>query len=125
MKYLIFIFTLIISNVSAQTDDAFFNALRSSDYTAMESFLQDNIDFCIFEDQQILNKKSAISKLRSFLDTNRPTGIEIMHKGTSKDRSTNYRVARLNTSSGNYRVFVYSVGPLGTKSVKEIRIDKF
>jgi hypothetical protein len=125
MKYFILLITFHSFSLTAQTDDAFFNALRNSDYNTLESFLQDNLDFCLFEDQQIMNKKAALTKLRSFIDANRPTGIELMHKGTSKDKSTNYKVARLNTSSGNYRVFIYSVGPLGPKSIKEVRIDRF
>ena len=125
MKYLLFLFLFASSNLIAQSEEAFFNALRFADVKTMENYLQDNIDFCLMEDQQILSKKVAMGKLKSFLDTNKTSGIELMHKGTSKDKSTNYKVAKLTTSTGSFRVFVYSVGNIGPKSVKEIRIDKF
>ncbi|MBK9149668.1 MAG: DUF4783 domain-containing protein [Saprospiraceae bacterium] len=125
MRYLFIFFIFLSINLQAQNDEKFFGLMRSGDINAMESYLQDKIDFCLFEDVQPLNRKAALGRFKSFLDSNRPTGLEMMHQGTSRDRSTNYRVAKLNTVNGSFRVFVYSVGPIGPNSVKEIRIDKF
>jgi len=125
MKYLLLLFVFITPNLNAQTEDAFFNAIKNGDISILDSYLKDQIDFCLFEDQQVMNKRAALTKLKTFIDSNKASGIEIMHKGTSKDKSTNYKVARLNTATGNYRVFVYTVGNLGVNTVKEIRIDRF
>ena len=87
--------------------------------------MEDNIDFCLFEDQQIMSKKSALNKFKSFLNSHKVTGIEVMHKGTSKDKSSQYKVAKLITTTDTFRIFVYSSGEIGSKTIKEIRIDKF
>ncbi|MBK9255914.1 MAG: DUF4783 domain-containing protein [Saprospiraceae bacterium] len=125
MKYLLILFVFIGSNLNAQTEDMFFNAIKNGDISTLDMYLKDQIDFCLFEDQQVMNKKAALTKLKTFLEANKASGIEVMHKGSSKDKSTNYKVARLNTATGNYRVFVYTLGILGANTVKEIRIDKF
>ncbi len=91
----------------------------------LETYLEDNIDFCLFEDQQILSKKAALNKLKMFLNNHKVLGIEIMHKGTSKNKSSQYKVAKINTSKDTFRVFVFASGEIGTNTVKEIRIDKF
>ena len=61
------IFLTVASQLLAQNEAAFFTALKSADYATMESYLEENIDFCVFEDQQILNKKAAVSKLKTLL----------------------------------------------------------
>jgi len=91
----------------------------------MEPYMEDNIDFCLFEDQQIMSKKAALSKFKSFLNNHKILSVEVIHKGTSKDKSSQYKVAKLTTSTDTFRVFVYASGEIGAKTVKEIRIDKF
>lgn len=91
----------------------------------VETFLKEKIDFCIFEDQQFLPKSVAMKKMKEFLDKNKPVSIEVMHNGNSKDKSSQYKVAKLVTSQGSFRIFIYSEGEIRSGSVKEIRIDKF
>ena len=126
VKHIIFILILFISShISGQNESTFFNALKTGDIVTMDSFMEDNIDFCLFEDQQIMSKKSALNKFKSFLNSHKVTGIEVMHKGTSKDKSSQYKVAKLITTTDTFRIFVYSSGEIGSKTIKEIRIDKF
>lgn len=91
----------------------------------VEGFLQDRIEFCIYEDQQMLSKQAAIKKFKAFLDTNKPNQLEVIHQGASKDKSTQYKVVKMSTGQGVFRVFIYSEGDIKARSVKEIRIDKF
>ncbi len=126
MKQFTFLLLLFVSTLlNGQSDNAFFSALKTSDMSVVESYLEDEVEFCLFEDQQILNKKTAINKLRTFLGAYKITGVEVMHKGVSKNKSSQYKVAKINTSTETFRVFVYSSGEIGLKTVKEIRIDKF
>jgi Domain of unknown function (DUF4783) len=111
--------------MSGQSETAFFSALKSADVIAMEPYLEDVIDFCLFEDQQIMNKKAAMTKLKNFLSGHTIQSVEVMHKGASKDKSSQYKVAKITTSKNTFRVFVYAEGAIGTKTVKEIRIDNF
>ena len=101
------------------------NALKNNDTDLLETYLEYNIDFCLFEDQQILSKKVAMSKLKIFLDNHKIISVDVIHKGTSKDKTSQYKVAKITTSKDTFRVFVFASGEIGLKSVKEIRIDKF
>lgn len=123
----IFLSMFFLGTISliGQSEQAFFNAIKAVDMTTVESYLEDKIEFCIYEDPQFMTKQAAITKLKSFLTTNKPTSIEIMHKGNSKDRSSQYKVAKLTTTQGVLRIFVYSTGSVSQKTIKEIRIDKF
>lgn len=126
MKHIIYlIFTFISFQTFSQTEANFFTALKSGDIASMEPFMEENIDFCLFEDQQIMSKKSALNKFKSFLNNHKVISIDVIHKGTSKNKSTQYKVAKLVTSTDTFRVFVYATGEIGVKTVKEIRIDKF
>ena len=108
-----------------QNASNFFNALKNNDTDLLETYLEYNIDFCLFEDQQILSKKVAMSKLKIFLDNHKIISVDVIHKGTSKDKTSQYKVAKITTSKDTFRVFVFASGEIGLKSVKEIRIDKF
>ena len=126
MKNLTIIFLLFLSgHLFGQNEATFFSALKNADVTTMESYLEENIDFCLFEDQQILNKKVAMNKLKTFLNNHKVVSVEVIHKGTSKDKSSQYKVAKITTAKDTFRVFVYASGEIGAKTIKEIRIDKF
>lgn len=126
VKQIFLVLAIFLSfGLSSQSETAFFNAFKSADVTTIESYLEDNIDFCLFEDQQIMNKKAAMTKLKNFLASHTITNVEVMHKGASKDKSSQYKVAKITTSKNTFRVFVYAAGAIGTKTVKEIRIDNF
>jgi hypothetical protein len=127
VKKLIVLFFSFLSTlaIGQQNETAFFNALKTSDITTMDAYLQPNIDFCIFEDQQVLPKKDALAKLRNFLSTHKIVNVEVIHKGVSKDKTSQYKVAKVTTSKETFRVFVYGTGEIKANSVKEIRIDKF
>lgn len=95
MKNIVLIFLILMSGQAfSQGEASFFNALKNSDAITMETYLEDNIDFCLFEDQQIMNKKAAMTKLKNLFDSHKIISVEVMHKGTSKDKSSQYKVAK-------------------------------
>ncbi|MBK8624115.1 MAG: DUF4783 domain-containing protein [Saprospiraceae bacterium] len=126
MKNIVLIFLILMSGQAfSQGEASFFNALKNSDAITMETYLEDNIDFCLFEDQQIMNKKAAMTKLKNFFSSHKIISVEVIHKGTSKDKSSQYKVAKITTTKETFRVFVFATGEISAKSIKEIRIDKF
>ena len=126
MKHIFFlIFITSQFYLVGQNESSFINALKNAETTSMEVYLEDKIDFCIFEDQQILPKRAAMLKLKDFLNSNKITNAEVIHKGTSKDKSSQYKVVKITTAKETFRMFVYASGEIGAKTIKEIRIDKF
>lgn len=129
MKF-IKIFPVIVAlfygtSLFGQSQAELLNGIKTSNMAVVETFLKEKIDFCIFEDQQFLPKSVAMKKMKEFLDKNKPVSIEVMHNGNSKDKSSQYKVAKLVTSQGSFRIFIYAEGEISSGSVKEIRIDKF
>ncbi|MBK8620198.1 MAG: DUF4783 domain-containing protein [Saprospiraceae bacterium] len=129
MKFIKF-FPIIVAlfygvSLFGQSQTELLNGIKTSNMAVVETFLKEKIDFCIFEDQQFLPKSVAMKKMKDFLDKNKPVSIEVMHNGNSKDKSSQYTVAKLVTSQGSYRIFIYAEGEIKAGSVKEIRIDKF
>ncbi|MEY3420632.1 MAG: hypothetical protein RIR48_917, partial [Bacteroidota bacterium] len=123
MKHIFFlIFITSHFYLAGQNESSFINALKNAETTSMEVYLEDKIDFCIFEDQQILPKRAAMLKLKDFLNSNKITNAEVIHKGTSKDKSSQYKVVKITTAKETFRMFVYASGEIGAKTIKEIRI---
>ncbi|MBK6566101.1 MAG: DUF4783 domain-containing protein [Saprospiraceae bacterium] len=126
LKIIYVILFMVVSNSSfAQSGNELLNAIKSTDMITVETFFQDKIEFCIEEDQQILAKAAAVRKFKLFLDDHKPISIEVIHNGNSKDKASQYKVAKLVTTQGIFRIFIYSTGDIKSKSVKEIRIDRF
>jgi hypothetical protein len=126
LKTIYFFLLLFVSTISySQSENEMINAIKNVDMITVESYLQDKVEFCVEEDQQILTKAAAIKKFKVFLDDHKPISIDVIHNGNSKDRASKYKVAKLITTQGIFRIFIYSSGDIKSKSVKEIRIDRF
>lgn len=123
--FVITIFSLASASLFAQSATELLQAMKVSDMVTIEGFLQDKIEFCIYEDQQFLPKQAALKKFKSFLDVHKPSQIEVIHQGVSKDKSSQYKVVKMSTQQGVFRMFIYSEGDIKSRSVREIRIDKF
>lgn len=126
MKHLLSILALVLSGqIFSQGEAAFFNAVTSVDMPSLENYLANRVELCIFENQQMLSKSVASEKLGSFLQDSKVKNVEVIHQGSSKDKTSNFKVAKLTTGKGVYRLFVYFTGTLSSNTIKEIRIDKF
>jgi len=120
---LIALVTFISMGLNAQTEVDFLNAVGKKDFTNLESYLAGNVSFCIDDDQKKVRKSKAISELKSFLKDKNIQKFKILHNGKSSDKSSSYRVARIKTQEGTYRIFAYSERKGGVSKVIEIRID--
>lgn len=120
---LINIFLLFTLSISAQTEVDFLNALGKSKMENLDSYLSGKVNLCINDNQEKINKSAAIRKIKSFLNSKKIIKYKILHKGKSADKNSSYRVARIKTSSGTYRIFAYSENRKGKSKVVEVRID--
>lgn len=124
----VFVFIILYfasASLFSQSATELLQAMKVSDMLTIEGFLQDKIEFCIYEDQQLLPKQAALKKFKTFLDAHKPNQIEVIHQGVSKDKSSQYKVVKMSTQQGVFRMFIYSEGDFKNRSVREIRIDKF
>ena len=108
----------------AQSPSDFFKAVGTSNYSLLESYLGTELDVCISEVQQVNKRSVAMNRLKTFLDANAVQKIEPLHNGSSKTNVSEYKLAKLHTNNGIFRLFVYSESEGGRTFVKEIRIEK-
>lgn len=124
MKTLLISLAVLISGaVEAQTEVDFLNAVGKKDFSNIESYLSSNVTFCVDDKQNKLKRSSAVSRLQDFMSTKKVLKFKILHNGKSSDRSSSYRVARMKTEGGTYRIFAYSEVSGSTSKVIEVRID--
>lgn len=124
MRTFFLVVTLIItSNFSrAQSFDGIISAIKSGNSSALAQNFQGNVEITIKESEASYSKVQAEQVLRSFFSSNKPTGFAIAHQGTSPEGSK-YFIGTLNTSSGNFRTYVYAKSSGGGLSIQEIRFE--
>jgi hypothetical protein len=122
---LVSFFSLSLTDLSSQTPSDFFKAVGAANYNLIESYLGNEVDVCINEDQQLNPKSKAYNRLKTFLSTNIVDKVEPLHTGSSKGKNSEYKVAKITTKKGIFRLFVYSETTTGKTFVKEVRIEKF
>jgi len=110
-------------SVSAQTEVDFLNALGKGKVQNLENYLDSEVNFCINDNTEKISRASAIQKIKRFLESKTIVKYKILHNGKSADKTSSYRVARIKTKEGTYRVFAYSEGSDGRSKVVEVRID--
>lgn len=120
---LINLFLLTVLSVSAQTEVDFLNALGKGNMENLDSYLSNNVNLCINDNQEKINKSLAIKKIKTFLESKKVVKYKILHNGKSADKNSSYRVARIKTKAGTYRVFAYSEKAGSASKVVEVRID--
>ncbi len=120
-----FLFTAVFSQLNAQTPSDFFKAVGASNFSLLESYLNEEVDVCINDDQQLNKKDKAIVRLKNFFAAHAVEKVEPLHTGSSRGKNSEYKVAKLITKNGVFRLFVYSENSGGKNSVKEVRIEKF
>ena len=117
------IFLLAALSISAQTEVDFLNALGKGNMKNLDSYLSSEVNLCINDNQEKIDRSNAINKISAFLKAKKVLKYKILHNGNSTDKNSSYRVARIKTQSGTYRVFAYSENRGGTSKVVEVRID--
>jgi len=110
-------------SVSAQTEVDFLNDLGKGNMENLDTYLSSSVNLCINDNQEKIDRSSAINKIKAFLKTKKVTKYKILHNGKSADKNSSYRVARLKTKDGTYRIFAYSENSGGASKVVEVRID--
>ena len=96
------------------------SSIEKGDVGTIEPMLEDLIDYCFNDDQDLLEKPEFILKLKSAIDKINPQSSEIIHVADSKGEAK-YAVAKLVGESGDaYRMFVYTEGD----KIIEIRFNK-
>jgi len=122
MKKLTTILILVLASLSMFGQDfkSIVKAIEKGDMATIEPMLEDLVDYCFNNEQDLLEKPEFVIKLKSAIEKINPKSSEIMHVADSK-ADAKYVVAKVfGTSGDTYRMFVYTEGD----KIIEIRFNK-
>ena len=108
------------TQLNGQDVQPIFKALQSNDKARIVSLLDNEVELCINEVTDFYSKEEAGDTIYKYLNDAPIKTIEPMHSGSST--SSKYKVAKMITAKGEYRVFVFQ-NKAG--NISEIRFDKF
>ena len=84
-----------------------FVAIGNSDAVTLSKNFSNDVEVCIGADQDFYSKAAAINKLDDFFSQVKPKKSTFKHKGSNKEKTSEYSVGTMNTDKGTYRVFIY------------------
>lgn len=121
MKHLLVILAFLVSGLAfgQSADKAFLDAIQVSDYDNAQTYLADKLDFCVNDDQDYIKRAESISKLQTIIGDHQVSDWELVHKGSSKDGSSQYSILSASKSTKPLRILVYSED----EAVSEIRLE--
>lgn len=109
IKLLLLSFSLILglNVVQAQASEVpagIITALSEGNATELSSYLNDNVELVIGNQNDVFSKQQATGIIADFFKKNRVNGFDVIHKG-NKDAAS-FVIGTLKTSTGNFRVYV-------------------
>ncbi len=128
MKTLILILSFVVPiSVSSQLTEnisIITKALSDGDATTLGNYFDSSVELTILDAQDVMDKAKATETVKSFFLKNKPRAYNMVHQGTSKGNSSHYTIGDMQTSSGNYRVYLYYKSAGDKVLIQEMRIEK-
>ena len=101
---------MFLTSGQAQNISSYFSEIAKNDISSLSAKFSDDMEVCVDDEQEFMNKAEAIAVISKFLGEVKPFSGAELHQGSSKTNSSQYRVGQLKTAKGNYRVFIYLEG---------------
>lgn len=115
------LFLAVNTSLMAQNFDNIAASIRSGNASALAANFSGNVEITVKDAGNSYSKSQAEMVLKNFFGSHQPKSFTVAHQGTSPEGSK-YFIGNLNTSSGNYRVFVLFSKAAG--AIQEIRFEE-
>ncbi len=127
MRYITLICLLFLTTtlMGQSKEKVFFKAIAENDIETITNLIGKRVELCLLDEQDMYSKREALNIVKKWLEEAKPSSFSELHGGESKDEKTYYKVAKLITSQGNYRVFVLIDSSTPDGTIKKIQIDAF
>lgn len=116
----VFVLFFAISSF-AQIPGQIISGLKNGDAHSIASQFNENIVLVILEREQICSQAQSEQILKDFFSKNKPTDFKLTHQGGEE---SSYAIGRMQTSSGNFRVYFLLKNKNGKSQIIQLRIDK-
>ena len=123
MKRLFLTLALVLSVLSVMAADILpiSNAFKGGNASSLSGSLHMYVDWPLPGSSKTSNPHDAVSMLNTFFGGNKPTGFTVVHHADKKENG--FFVAKLPTSSGEYRVNVTYRAEGNKAIIQSIRIE--
>lgn len=123
MKRLLLTFALIFSALSIQAADinSISNAFKGGNASGLSGSMDKEVDVAIPGSSKKCNGSEAVSMLTVFFGTHEPSGFSVVHHADKKENG--FFVAKLPTSTGEYRVNITYRADGNKAIIQSIRIE--
>jgi hypothetical protein len=126
MKKLVIIITCLLSTIAFSSGqkavDDITNALKTGNAPALAVYFHATVDLTIIQKQGTYSKSQGEQIVQNFFNENKPAGFTINHNGTSGEGSK-YIIGALNSSTGEYRVYIYFKNLNGAELIQTLRFE--
>lgn len=99
-------------------------ALSEGDASTLSNYFDATLEITLIDKQDVLDKTKATETLRNFFTKNKPRSYNAVHQGSSKGSASHYTIGDMQTSGGNFRVYIYYKSNGNNVLIQEIRIEK-
>lgn len=99
-------------------------AISTGNADALSKFFDADVEISLFEKEDTYEREQAAGLMKDFFAKNKPKSFSQLHQGASKGKDTQYTIGEVQTTSGNYRVYLYMKVANDTYVIQEIRIGK-
>lgn len=124
MKYFLtcIFYFLIIHQGIAQSLPDLIKAFKNKEVSAIAGQLDNMVEITFEGNNSIYNKQQATSFLNDFFLNKRVSDFKVLHQ--SENAGTAYTIGNLTTSSGNFRITLFTREKNNKTLIQEIRIEK-
>ena len=99
-------------------------ALSEGDASTLSNYFDATLEITVLDKQDVLDKTKATETLKNFFTKNKPRSYNSVHQGSSKGSASHYTIGDMQTSGGNFRVYIYYKSNGNSILIQEIRIEK-
>lgn len=123
MKRLFIALAFLLSIMSVQAADitTITNAFKGGNASSLTGAMDTEVDMAIPGSSKKSNGADAVAMLNSFFGSHKPTGFTVLHHADKKENG--FFVAKLPTSSGEYRVNITYRAEGDKAIIQSIRIE--
>lgn len=123
---LIAVLTLLGSPLQAQPGqtDPIVEALKKGDARTISAYFGPSVDITVSNTTSTYSQAQGTWVLKDFFQKNPVKGFELQHSGSSSARTSTFTMGYLNTSQGNFKVYLWLKSKEGSVVIKEIRFER-
>ena len=125
MKNLLFVFSFLFAQLSfAQGDMTQITAaIKAGNIDALGNYFDNNVEITSPQGDDLYAKADAVSALKRFFNGAKPASCDIVHKGASDVKDSQYAIGSMSLNGKKYRIYIYLKQSGAAYRIRELRFE--